>query len=194
MQITRNGAGFALPMTIVSLTVLGLLAATGYLVSWMDLRSARAQSTGTRAYFAAEAGIATALAQVGLPPPSRAVAHTDGSARVLSTRLLGVGARGGLYLIASTGSVDDAGAVFSRTLSRVVWAADAPVFDAAISVEPGALPATVTAGAAGGAVTGFPPGCTRPPGAAIVAAGAVTAGSVSVTGAPPVTTPGPGAT
>ena len=194
MQIARNGAGFALPMTIVSLTVLALLAATGYLVSWMDLRSARAQSTGTRAYLAAEAGLATALAQIGVPPPSRTVALSDGAALVRSTRLLGVGARGGLYLLASTGSVDDAGAVFSRTLSRVIWAAGPPVFDAAISIEPAALPATVTAGSAGGVVTGFPPGCARPPGAAIVAAGAVSTGAVSVTGAPPITSPGPRAT
>lgn len=192
MQFTSKrpgNAGFALPVALAGLTILLIISSAGYLVSWLELSSARSSTAGTRAYHAAEAGLAMALAVPGRPPgPTRSVTLSSGSADLAFRPLLELAGRGALYEVRSTGSIVQRGRTFRRTVRRTLWVGDPPAMDAALSLG-GAGPVTSGAGPTG-SISGFPPpGCSGRQGAGIGATGPVGAGGVMVTGSPPVWAP-----
>ncbi|MFV1987490.1 MAG: hypothetical protein ACC682_09410 [Gemmatimonadota bacterium] len=195
MQNARNSRGFVLPTVLLGLTILGVLSGAGLLMSWMELQAARSHTVGTRAYHAAEAGLATAQTYSGRPPPLRAITLEDGSATIRSKPLLDVAVGGSLYLIESLGAIVDRGRTIERTVSRVLWVGDAPAFDAALSIDVASAPGSIRAGMAAGYITGHPPlACQSAAGAGVVAAGPVATGAVALAGAPPLAVPSPGAT
>lgn len=181
----RTSAGFALPVAIGGLTLLLIIASTGFTISWMELASVHSGNAGTRAYHAADAGLAVALASPGRPTAtSRTVVLTSGVANITYRPLLDLPGRGAIYEIRSTGSVDRMGTPFRRTVKRAVWVGDPPAADAALSV---AGAGGVSSSGATGYVTGvFPPGCTLRSGTGIASDGPVQTGAVTVWGSPPI--------
>lgn len=176
--------GFALPATLFVLSILSLLAATGFLVSWLEVRSSAAFGAGTAAFYVADGGLATALA--ARPPASpAAIAVGAGVADVRFERLLRPAVGEALYRVVSEGTVLARGVPVTRGVSRIAWVGDPPRAAAALLVAD-TLRVFPTTGAvsgldAGGCGPGSLPGVAswRPftPGAGLL-----------VIGAPPVDT------
>jgi len=144
--------GFALPATVMGLALLALLTATGYLVSWLEVRSSGAFGDGTAAFYVADGGLATALA---VPSPTSPVTLAVGSgvADVRFERLLDLGVGETLYRVVSEGSVSSWGAPLTRGVSRVAWVGDPPRAAAALLVAD-----SLGADAATGSISGFDAG------------------------------------
>lgn len=125
--------GFALPATVMGLALLALLTATGFLVSWLEVRSSSAFGAGTAAFYTADAGLATALAA---PPAGGPLTVSVGPAvaDVRFERLLELGIGETLVRVASEGSVVVRGVRVTRGVSRVAWVGDPPRPAAALLV------------------------------------------------------------
>lgn len=157
--------GFALPAAVMGLALLALLTATGFLVSWLEVRSSRAFGAGTAAFYVADAGLATALAA---PPAGGPLSVPIGSgvADVRFETLLELGIGETLVRVASEGSVVAGGVSVTRGVLRVAWVGDPPRPAAALLVGDtlGAATATgtisgldVCAGASVAGVAGWRP-------------------------------------
>jgi len=184
-RAVRRG-GFALPWTLFVLVFLGVLAGTGFLVVWLERRSAATHVIGTDAFDAAEAGLAMAMAAPGLPTGTGARFPLSGTpADVTFETLLELPGGAALVAIESTASIVDRGSPTARTVGRVAWMGAPPQPGAALSATE-----DVTAGAASGFVRGGPPAsCPGAAAAGVLAWGTVAAGAVAVTGSPPMVRP-----
>lgn len=183
-----SGGGFALPWTLFVLAFLGVVAGTGFLVAWLEVRSASTHSLGTDAFDAAEAGLAMALVAPGRPTgPSTRFPLSGTPADVTFETLIELAGGGSLVALESTASAFDRGAPAVRTVGRVAWMGAPPTPGAAIAAT-----GAVTTGSATGFVSGGPaPSCPGPTGTGVLAWGTVATGGLSVTGAPPVHHPAP---
>ncbi len=127
--------GFALPWALFVLVLLGLICGAGFLLSWIDLRSARGFEAGTRALFVAEGGLATALAGLGRPAAPVDTVPIGGDTAVVAWEpLLDIAAGETLYRVTSRGSVRLEGLPLVREIFQVVWAGDPPRTPAALFV------------------------------------------------------------
>lgn len=174
--------GFALPATVMGLALLALLTATGFVVSWLEVRSSSAFGAGTAAFYVADGGLATALAA---PPTGGAltVSVGPGVADVRFERLLELGSGESLVRVASEGSVVARGVSVTRGVSRVVWVGDPPRATAALLVAD-----TLDAASATGTISGLD-ACAAAPVAGVAGWRAVAlGGGLVVLGAPPLDT------
>lgn len=176
--------GFALPATVMGLALLSLLTATGFLVSWLEVRSSGTFGAGTAAFYVADGGLATALASRP-PAGSFTVALGGGVADVRFERLLDPGIGETLYRVVAEGSVMARGTPITRGVSRVAWVGDPPRAAAALLVAD-----TLDAAAATGTISGLDAGgCGTAPIPGIAGWRPVTPGpGLVVLGSPPLHT------
>jgi len=180
-------AGFALPATIMTLTLLSLLAAGGLLMAWTELLSARAFRHSGRAHGLAEAGLATAIARARGPSPSIGpIGFGSDTVRVSFTQIGLLSKSERLFEVRSEATVAVGADRFVRTVAEVLWIADPLSVPAALSAQ-----GNVAGSAASGSVSGLSatPTCLSPhasPVAGIAArpADSVNVGSLTVTGSP----------
>ena len=133
--------GFALPSVMLTLLLVSLMAAGGFFVTWVDGQSARAFARSTEAFYAAESGLATAIALAELPNPSAPTLTLGaGTATVSFEQLLELRPGEAVYRVESLGRVVYGGATFERSVGQLLWVAGPPRI-------PGAL---VLVGSAGG--------------------------------------------
>ncbi len=126
-------AGFALPATLLVLALVCLLTATGFFASWLEVRSSGAFIAGTRAFYVADAGLATALATAS-PGSPLTIAVGGGVATVRFRRLLDLGPGEALFLVDADGAVVARGDTTRRGVTRVAWVGDPPRAAAALLV------------------------------------------------------------
>jgi hypothetical protein len=171
--------GAALPYTLFTLVLLSLAATGGFVLAWAELRSSQAFGAGVVAFYVSDGGWQQALAGgAGRPPPTQSLAIGVGRARVTSTRILTLGYGESLYRMSSTGTVvGPRGGVFDRTVSVIVWAAEPPLFPAAITTSTGLL-ADVTNGTISG--LDHAPGCSGRYGGPIAALASPASAPLSV--------------
>ena len=176
--------GFALPAIVMALALLALLSATGFLVSWLEVRSSSAFSAGTAAFYVADGGLATALARPSPPAPAT-IALGGGVADVRFEPLLDLGPGETVYRVRSEGTVVMRGAPITRGVSRVAWIGAPPRAAAALLVAD-----TLRATSATGSVSGLDSGaCGGAAVAGVASWGPVVPGpGLLVLGAPPLRT------
>lgn len=187
-----RSAGIALPWVLVTLTILSLLAATGFLLVWLDGRAAHAFSRGTAALYVAEAGLATGLAGAAGPTPTLPpLVFPTGTAHVSFQKLLELGPGESIVRIRSEGRVPSAGATYRRAVARLAWVADPPRVPAALSAR-----GSVVGSPPRARISGLAPGSACPGQAAPTAGIASWGGSAppasasfQVLGAPPTVRP-----
>ncbi|WP_420617037.1 hypothetical protein [Candidatus Palauibacter sp.] len=140
----RPGAeprGFALPSAMLMLLLVSLMAAGGFLLTWIDGQSARAFARSTEAFYVAESGLATALALAEMPNPSvPPLTLGVGTATVSFEPLLQLRRGETVYRVESRGQVVSGGATFERSVGQLLWVAGPPRV-------PGALVLVGSAGA-----------------------------------------------
>jgi len=174
--------GFALPGIVLGLALLSLIASTGFLVSWLEVRGSGAFVAGTRAFFAADGGLATGLAATAVPPSmTGSVGLGVEGATFTYWPLIGVEPGEWLYVVRSRGWTDLAGTRITREVERVAWFSDAPRPVAALLAR-----GPVDASRAAGEISGFDLGscgATSVPGLATWS-GAVTGPGLVVRGVP----------
>jgi len=181
LPIFGNG-GFALPFALLTLVGVSLLVSTGFLLAWLDGRSARAFSDSTRAFYLAEAGLATALDTATGPVPALASLRlATGTANVTFERLHQLSAGEAVFRIEAEGAVGQMGDSLRRSVGRLVWIADPPRPRAALIAVGG-----ITSAGASGRISGFDPtaGCA-PVGGSPAGASPAVAGLMQWTGAVP---------
>lgn len=196
-SVLRRQTGVALPYALFTLVLLSLAATGGFILAWAELRSSQAFGAGVVAFYVSDGGLQQALAGVtGAPQPTQSLVIGAGTARVTSTRLLKLGYGESLYRMSSMGTVVGPRAgVFTRTVDVIVWAAEPPLFPAAITSSTG-----LGAGATSGIISGLDQasGCSGRYGGPIAAvAGPATAPmsvgpGLQVSGVPTVRSLGPG--
>lgn len=175
-------AGFALPAIVLGLALLAMLASTGFLVSWLETRSSAGFVAGTRAFYVADGGLATALADTAPPP---AIVIGPGIARVRLRPLLALGPGERLVRFEADGSVAFRGDTTTRRVMQEAWLGDPPRAPAALLAADPASAATAV-----GTISGVDAGAC---GAAAVAGIAswrpiTTGAGLAVLGSPPVRT------
>ncbi|MYE35389.1 MAG: hypothetical protein F4X23_11090 [Gemmatimonadales bacterium] len=140
----RPGAepgGFALPSAMLTLLLVSLMAAGGFLLTWIDGQSARAFARSTEAFYVAESGLATALALAEMPNPSvPPLTLGVGTATVSFEPLLELRRGETVYRVESRGQVASGDATFARSVGQLLWVAGPPRV-------PGALVLVGSAGA-----------------------------------------------
>ncbi len=149
--------GFALPLALLVLVIVSLLASTGFLLAWLDRRSARSFSDSTEAFYLAEAGLATALdSAVGPLPTLGPIQFAKGTARVVFERLHNLGPGEAVFRIEAEGAVGELGDTLRRRVGQLAWVADPPRPRAALIAVGG-----VSSAAGSGRISGFDPsaGC-----------------------------------
>lgn len=133
--------GFALPSAMLMLLLISLMAAGGFLLTWIDGQSARAFARSTEAFYVAESGLATALALAEMPSPSvPPLTLGTGTATVSFEPLLELRRGETVYRVESRGEVVSGGATFERSVGQLLWVAGPPRV-------PGALVLVGSAGA-----------------------------------------------
>lgn len=133
--------GFALPSAMLMLLLVSLMAAGGFLLTWIDGQSARAFARSTEAFYVAESGLATALALAEMPNPSvPPVTLGTGTATVTFEPLIELRRGETVYRVESRGQVVAGGATFERSVGQLLWVAGPPRM-------PGALVLVGSAGA-----------------------------------------------
>ena len=194
--LLRPGAasrGFALPAAMLTLLLVSLMAAGGFLLTWIDGQSASAFARSTEAFYVAESGLATALALAELPNPSvRPVTLGAGTATVSFERILELRGGEAVYRVESRGQVVSGDAIFERSVGQLLWVAGPPQVPGALVLvgSTGAIPpeGTITGLDAFGSACPQQPspvagvaywgGPAPPPGAALAIAGAPSARSM----------------
>ena len=122
-----GAGGFVLPWTLLVLLIVALLAAGGFLVTWLEGQSARAFTRATEAFFVAEGGLATALALAEGPNPSvPPVSLGGGTATVTFEPLLDLRPGERVFRAESRGAVVTGGATFERSVGQILWIAGPP--------------------------------------------------------------------
>ena len=135
-----GGAGFALPWTMFVLLMVSLLAAGGFLVTWLEGQSARAFARATQTFFVAEGGLVAALEAARGPNPALSpVDLGGGTATVTFEPLIDLGAGETLFRVASTGAVVAEGVTFERTVGQVLWVAAPPRMPGAVVLNGGVV-------------------------------------------------------
>lgn len=145
--------GFALPSAMIALLLVSLMAAGGFLLTWIDGQTARAFARATEAFYVAEGGLATALALAEAPDPSvPTVAAGRGTATVSFESLMDLGPTETIYRVESVGRIVVGDATYERSVGQLMWVAGPPRL-------PGAL--VLVGGASGsrleGTITGLDP-------------------------------------
>ena len=196
--MVRCEPGAALPYTLFVLSLIFMVAAGGFLLSWLELRSGQAYAAGVDAFYVSDGALQETLARMtGSPPPSQTVSLGPGQATVTSTRLLHLGYGEALHRILSIGTLNaPRGEIFSRTVGVVAWVAEPPLLPAALTVA-----GSMAGGAASGTVTGVDASsaCGRYPGSvagvSLPAGAPLTVGpGLQLSGSPTVQTYTPGTT
>lgn len=127
--------GFALPSAMLTLLLVSLMAAGGFLLTWIDGQAARAFAQSTEAFYVAEGGLATALALAEGPDPSvPPVAVGGGTATVTFEPLMDLGPGETIYRVASVGQVVVGSATFERSVGQLLWVAGPPRVPGALVV------------------------------------------------------------
>lgn len=147
-----EACGFALPWVILFLTLVGLVGSAGFLLAWLELRSARGFANGSEAFHAADGGLwETLAATTGTPPPARTTPLGRSRVTVRFRPLLRLTAAETLHrTIAAAVLRLPGGDSVRRAVETVVWSAD-PVRPAAALTARGA----VAAGSARGRISGW---------------------------------------
>ncbi|WP_420636104.1 hypothetical protein [Candidatus Palauibacter sp.] len=123
----RHSRGFALPWTMLVLLLVSLLAASGFLITWLEGQSARAFARATEAFYVAEGGLATALALAEGPNPSvPPVGLGGGTATVTFEPLIDLRPGETVFRVESRGEIVSGGATFERSVGQLMWVAGPP--------------------------------------------------------------------
>ena len=123
----RHARGFALPWTMFVLLLVSLLAASGFLITWLEGQSARAFARATEAFYVAEGGLATALAVAEGPNPSvPPVGLGGGTATVAFEPLIDLRPGETVFRVESRGEIVSGGAAFERSVGQLMWVAGPP--------------------------------------------------------------------
>ncbi|MGH7539605.1 MAG: hypothetical protein ACRELC_01260 [Gemmatimonadota bacterium] len=125
-RIERTDRGFALSWVVLMLALLALVAAAGFLLSLLEVRSARRFASGVEAFHAADGALREAVATTaGTPPALRSLAVGRAAARVRFSPILRLTTGEALYrVVASSRLVEPGGDTIRRSVETVVWAAD----------------------------------------------------------------------
>jgi hypothetical protein len=114
----RRTSGFALPATLVVIAGLMLLATGAFLSARLELVISRSHEGSVRAFYLAEAGLATALADASVPIPGwREFTFVTGSSQVTAVPLIAVDSVTTLYRLESRGMAG--GPVFGGAVRTV---------------------------------------------------------------------------
>ena len=155
----RGTGGFALPWTMFVLLVVSLLAAAGFLTTWLEGQSARAFARATQAFFVAEGGLAAAREAARGPNPSLTpVDLGGGTATVTFEPLINLGPGETLFRTVSRGALASQGRTFERAVGQVLWVAAPPRMPGAVVLRGGVIgaPPTGTISGEGGLGTACP--------------------------------------
>lgn len=128
-------SGFALAYVLFALSLLGLVAASGFLLAWLERRSVEAFEGGVEAFYGVDGALWEALGTVrGTPPASKSVVVGRTRTTVAFERLLRLGFGEALYRVTAAGSGPaPRGGTLDREVGLVVWAADPPLVPAALT-------------------------------------------------------------
>ena len=119
--------GFALPSAMLTLLLVSLMAAGGFLLTWVDGQSARAFARSTEAFYVAESGLATALALAEAPDPSVPPLSAGGGTATISFEpLMDLGPTETVYRVESLGQIVAGAATFERSVGQLMWVAGPP--------------------------------------------------------------------
>lgn len=145
--------GFALPSAMLTLLLVSLMAAGGFLITWLDGQSARAFARSTEAFYVAESGLAAALALAEAPDPSVPPVSVGGGTATISFQpLMDLGPTETVYRVESLGQVVAGAATFERSVGRLMWVAGPPRIPGALVLAGG------TSGTGlGGRISGLDP-------------------------------------
>ena len=110
-----------------ALLLVALMAAGGFLITWLDGQSARAFSRATQAFFVAEGGLQAALAEARGPSPSvDPVTLGGGTATVSFEPLIDLRPGERVFRVTSRGVLASAGVSFERSVGQLMWVAGPP--------------------------------------------------------------------
>lgn len=134
----RVARGFALPWTMLTLLLVSLMAASGFLFTWLEGQSARAFVRSTEAFYAAEGGLATAVAEVEGPNPSLPpVRLGGGTATVTFEPLIDLRPGETVFRAESRGEIASGGVTFERSVGQLLWVAGPPRMPGALVLRGG---------------------------------------------------------
>lgn len=154
--------GFALPSAMLTLLLVSLMAAGGFLITWLDGQSARAFARSTEAFYVAESGLAAALAVAELPNPFVPPVTLDvGTATVSFEPLLDLRTGEAVYRVESLGRVISGDATFERSVGRLLWVAGPPRVPGALVLVGGTGPVPPEGTISG--LDGFAGACPQQP-------------------------------
>ena len=130
--------GFALPWTMIVLLLVSLMAASGFLFTWIEGQSARAFVRATEAFFVAEGGLATALAEAEGPSPAvPPVSLGGGTATVTFEPLIDLRPGETVFRVESRGEIASGGVTFERSVGQLLWVAGPPRMSGALVLRGG---------------------------------------------------------
>lgn len=136
---------------MLTLLLVSLMAAGGFLITWIDGQTARAFARSTEAFYVAQSGLATALVTAEAPNPSIApVAVGGGTATVSFEPLMDLRPGETVFRVESVGQVVSGGATFERSVGQLLWVAGPPRVPGAL-----VLRGSVVGGRPRGTITGF---------------------------------------
>ena len=122
------------------LLIVSLLAAGGFLVTWLEGQSARAFARAAQALFVAEGGLAAALEAARGPNPSVSpVSLGGGTATVTFEPLIDLWPGETLFRVASGGEIVSEGVTFQRTVGQLMWVAGPPRMPGAVVLRGGVV-------------------------------------------------------
>jgi type II secretory pathway pseudopilin PulG len=168
-RLDPGEGGFALVASLLTLIVISVLAAAGFVTSQTEVQVSRNHSTSVTAFYVADAALNDYLAvnDTGVVA-SQGFSYTGGSAVVTATPLVDVDPEATLYLVSAVGSTTmPDGSVSQRTVSKLVLmktGAPPPGFGKAALTAIGGLEVNGYSGRINGnnqAAAG--PGCTPGP-------------------------------
>lgn len=183
--------GFALTYVVFALSLVGLIASSGFLLAWLERRSVGAFEGGVEAFYGVDGALWEALGTTrGTPPATTSIAVGRTRTTVAFERLLRLGFGEALYRVTATGSGPaPRGGTLDREVGLIAWAADPPLVPAALTaagdvVGPGSS-ASISGIDRGAACGGRYPSAIA--GLAIdSSATAALGGGVSLRGSPPL--------
>ena len=112
---------------MLMLLLVSLMAAGGFLITWIDGQSARAFARSTQAFYVAESGLATALALAEAPNPSVPPLSVGGGTATISFEpLMDLGPTETVYRVESLGQIVAGAATFERSVGQLMWVAGPP--------------------------------------------------------------------